>query len=98
DRLVTGVQTCALPILAAVFGAGRGPDERLLMGSVKTNIGHLESAAGMAGLIKGALVLEHQAIPPNLHFTTANPEIPVQCLTVPKIGRASGRVTVWSSV
>ena len=45
------------------------------IGSVKTNIGHLDVAAGVAGLIKAALVLKHRAIPPSLNFTTPNPEI-----------------------
>jgi acyl transferase domain-containing protein/acyl carrier protein len=45
------------------------------LGSVKTNIGHLDTAAGVAGLIKTALALEHRMLPPTLHFTQANPEI-----------------------
>lgn len=71
--------------LATVLAPGRPPNERLLIGSVKTNIGHLESAAGMAGLIKAVLVLEHQGIPPNLHFTSANPQIPFEQLQVPTV-------------
>jgi phthiocerol/phenolphthiocerol synthesis type-I polyketide synthase E len=46
-----------------------------VLGSVKSNIGHLEVASGVAGLIKTILCLEHQAIPPTLHFTSANPEL-----------------------
>jgi amino acid adenylation domain-containing protein len=45
------------------------------LGSVKTNVGHLDAAAGVAGLIKGALCLYHKQIPPSLHFKTPNPAI-----------------------
>ena len=62
--------------LAAVFGAERPPDAPLLVGSVKTNIGHLEAAAGIAGLIKVVLSLQHETIPPHLHFETPNVHIP----------------------
>ncbi|MEJ2743060.1 MAG: type I polyketide synthase, partial [Gammaproteobacteria bacterium] len=50
-------------------------EDACLLGSVKTNIGHLESASGVAGLIKVALCLKHRAIPPNLHFQQPNPDI-----------------------
>lgn len=73
---------------AAALGRDREPQNPLLIGSVKTNIGHLEAAAGMAGLIKVLLAIEHGQIPPQLNFETPNPhipwaEIPVQVVTEP---------------
>jgi acyl transferase domain-containing protein/acyl carrier protein len=59
--------------LRAVFGGERGAP--LLVGSVKSNIGHLESAAGIAGLIKVVLSLRNEAIPPHLHLNRMNPHI-----------------------
>ncbi|RPF38348.1 beta-ketoacyl synthase N-terminal-like domain-containing protein [Streptomyces sp. TLI_185] len=53
--------------LGAVLGAGRDPDQPLLLGSVKGNLGHLESAAGIAGLVKTVLALHHDVLPPSLH-------------------------------
>lgn len=49
---------------------------KCIVGSVKTNIGHLEAASGVAGLIKTALCLYHGAVPPNLHFVNPNEKIP----------------------
>ncbi|MCC2275220.1 SDR family NAD(P)-dependent oxidoreductase [Streptomyces sp. ET3-23] len=63
--------------LGAVLGAGRGADTVLRVGSAKTNVGHLEAAAGIAGLLKTVLALCHQEIPPSLNFRTAPPGIPL---------------------
>lgn len=62
--------------LGGVLCPGRAADQPLIVGSVKTNIGHTEGAAGLAGLIKVALCLKHKMIPPNLHFQEPNPAIP----------------------
>ncbi len=62
--------------LDAVLGKERPAHSPLLIGSVKTNIGHLEAAAGIAGLIKVILAMQARAIPPSLHFTEPNPHVP----------------------
>jgi acyl transferase domain-containing protein/SAM-dependent methyltransferase/acyl carrier protein len=61
---------------AAVYCQDRAVDKPLLLGSVKTNIGHLEACAGMAGFIKSVLCIHNRAIPPHLHFTKPNKAIP----------------------
>lgn len=61
--------------LGAVFGATRSPDRPLLIGSVKSNIGHLEAAAGIAGLVKIVLALQHGELPASLHFDVPSPHI-----------------------
>ncbi|MBY0277005.1 acyltransferase domain-containing protein, partial [Candidatus Binatia bacterium] len=61
--------------LTEAIGQPRADGGRCALGTAKTNLGHLEAAAGIAGLIKSALVLHHEAIPPSLHFERPNPEI-----------------------
>src|SRR6202048_5096138 len=61
--------------LAEALCGNRSADTPLPIGSIKTNLGHLETAAGVAGLLKAMLVLKHGQIPPSLHFSTPNPHI-----------------------
>lgn len=63
-----------------VVGAGRGTDQRCVIGSVKTNIGHLEAAAGIAGLIKAALTVQRGMAPPHLNAPVVNPNIDLPTL------------------
>lgn len=57
---------------------GKASEKKCLLGSVKSNIGHLDAGAGIAGLIKTALALKYKQIPESLHYTTPNPEIPFE--------------------
>jgi len=61
---------------------GKARQTPAYIGSVKSNIGHLEATAGVAGLIKAALALHHRQIPANLHFETPNPQIPFAALNL----------------
>ncbi|NEO84960.1 MAG: type I polyketide synthase [Spirulina sp. SIO3F2] len=61
--------------LVAVLEEGRSPDQRCFLGSVKANIGHLEAAAGIAGLIKATLCLQQGEVPPQLHIQQLNPAL-----------------------
>ena len=79
---------------AAVYGRDREADRPLLIGSVKTNIGHLESAAGVAGLIKATLALKRGVIPKHLHFETPNPMIEEEGLPL----RVTAEATAWPMV
>ena len=71
-----------------MLGAGRPADAPLLVGSVKTNIGHLEGAAGIAGFVKTALSIAHRALPPSLNFETPNPAIPLDELRLDVVREA----------
>ncbi|MGA5462184.1 SDR family NAD(P)-dependent oxidoreductase [Mycobacterium sp. NPDC050041] len=73
---------------AAAYGGSRDADRPLLMGSVKTNIGHLESASGAAGLIKVVLSLQHEVLPQSLHFDNPSPHIPWASLPVRVVDKA----------
>ncbi|MBX3611473.1 MAG: type I polyketide synthase [Hydrogenophaga sp.] len=90
--------------LHQVYGRER-TGGKLLLGSVKTNIGHLEAAAGVAGVIKVVMALQHATIPPHLHLKNPNPLIawdqyPIQVPTVPtpwpREGAAPRRAAVSS--
>lgn len=61
--------------LQKAFGLGRERGQFCAVGSVKSNLGHLDIGAGVAGLIKTVLALQHEAIPPSLHFETPNPKL-----------------------
>ncbi|MCB8984311.1 MAG: type I polyketide synthase [Ardenticatenaceae bacterium] len=66
------------PIEVEALGEAYGSpetDRACYLGAVKTNIGHLEAAAGIAGIIKTVLALQHECIPPNLHFQSVNQHI-----------------------
>ena len=77
--------------LGAVIGAEHPPESPLYIGSVKTNVGHLEAAAGIAGLIKVALAMHHDALPPSLHYESPNPNIDFTRLNL----RVVTRVEPW---
>src|ERR1051325_5610524 len=80
--------------LAGVFGQERSAASPLLLGSVKTNIGHLEAAAGVAGLIKTVLMLQHGEIAPHLNFKEPSPHIAWQELPV----RVATARTSWAGI
>ena len=79
--------------LNKVLGEGRDPKRPLTIGSIKTNIGHTEAAAGIAGLLKLVLQLQHQEVYPHLHFNEPSPKIPWDAIAikVPKEG------ALWTS-
>lgn len=61
--------------LSRVFEPGRAPETPLRIGSIKTNVGHLEGSSGVAGVIKAVFMLENRTFLPNRNFTTLNPRI-----------------------
>lgn len=77
--------------LGAVYGRGRPEHEPLLIGAAKTNLGHLEAAAGIAGLIKATLAVQRGEIPPNQHFDNPNPHIPFDELRL----KVADEATAW---
>lgn len=79
--------------LGSVLGNGRATDRPCAIGSVKTNVGHLEAAAGIAGLIKLALCFERKALPPTLHCAEPNPDIDFGELGL----RPQSSLTRWES-
>jgi acyl transferase domain-containing protein len=95
------------PIEAGAVGRVFAKSRRsapLLIGSVKPNVGHLESAAGITGLIKGAMIAKHGLIPPNINFNNPNPkiafdalniEVPLNIRELPTLGH--GRMVVVNS-
>ena len=68
--------------LGAVMCEGRSVARPLAIGSIKTNIGHTEAASGLAGLLKVAMALNHEEIPPHLHLSSPNPGIPWEDLSL----------------
>ncbi|WP_455680995.1 type I polyketide synthase, partial [Streptomyces coeruleorubidus] len=83
------------PVEAAALGAALGQTrttaDALRVGSVKTNIGHLEGAAGIAGLVKTLLSIRHRRLPASLNFRTPNPRIPLEELGL----SVQGELTRW---
>ena len=63
--------------IATAMASKRSPDKPLIVGSIKTNIGHSEAASGLAGLIKAAMILQTGIIPPNINFEKPNEKIPL---------------------
>ena len=76
---------------AAAYGPGRAEDRPLLVGSVKTNVGHLDAAAGVAGLVKVVLAMRHGVIPRHLHYETPNPRMDWERLPL----RVTSEATPW---
>ncbi len=80
--------------LGGVLGVGRDASRKLALGSVKTNIGHLEGAAGIAGMIKVLLAMQHRVLPASLNFRTPNPAIPFDAMNL----RVQAQAGPWPTV
>ncbi len=80
--------------IASVYGADRIAGQPLWVGAVKSNVGHLEAAAGVTGLIKTVLALQHRQIPPNVHFHQPTPHIPWDRIPV----RVPTSVEAWPPI
>jgi acyl transferase domain-containing protein/acyl carrier protein len=78
----------------AVLSSGRTAESPLMIGSVKTNLGHLEAAAGVAGVMKVALALQHREIPPHLNFQELSPHIDLSAIPA----QVPTRLTPWQPV
>lgn len=83
--------------LGAVFGQSHTHQHPLVIGSVKTNLGHLEAAAGIAGLIKVVLSLHHREVPAHLHFQQPSPHIPWSDLPIQVPTHHQPWHQLWSS-
>ncbi|MEU5050467.1 SDR family NAD(P)-dependent oxidoreductase [Streptomyces sp. NPDC021096] len=81
--------------LGAVLGAPRTDASPLLVGSAKTNVGHLEAAAGVVGLVKTALCIKHRNLAPSLNFTTPHPDIPLAEWKLRVVTDARADDAVW---
>ncbi|RLV09857.1 polyketide synthase [Streptomyces griseocarneus] len=96
----TRIDPVELGALTDVLGEGRPADRPCLVGSLKSNIGHTEAAAGVGGVIKTVLALEHGTVPPSLHFTTPHPAVdwdalPLVVPTRPRhLSRRDGRPVI----
>jgi acyl transferase domain-containing protein len=66
--------------IGATIGQAQPEDRKLIVGSIKPNVGHMEGVAGVAGIIKAIYALERGQIPPNLWFEKPNPRIPLEQL------------------
>ncbi|TDC97019.1 acyltransferase domain-containing protein, partial [Nonomuraea deserti] len=77
--------------LGAAIGTAKDTGTPLVVGSAKTNVGHLEGAAGIVGLLKTVLAIRHRTLPPSLNFETPNPQIPFDELNL----RVNTETSAW---